>query len=186
MLAALLSVLAATIIITLYCQAFYNSQHTPSLKLVGRISPPSLSNAHTHPSANTHTNPARASALINHRWRSGYCYSSPAKRFSLSLYSSSHPALPFYRPSTLDHHLLAVSWVEWKRSSCWAWSAFLWLQRSLKTSFRMVVAVKLWQNLSLWASKSNLRDSYINVKVTQRQKVLKSTEFFKIKDLWRY
>lgn len=48
------SVLSATIIITLYCQSFYNSQHTPSLNFAGKISPPSPSLKRPHPSIHQH------------------------------------------------------------------------------------------------------------------------------------
>lgn len=48
------SVLSATIIITLYCQSFYNSQHTPSLNFAGKISPLSPSLKCPHPSLHQH------------------------------------------------------------------------------------------------------------------------------------
>lgn len=48
------SVLSATIIIPLYCQSFYNSQHTPSLNFVGKISPSSPWLKCPHPSNYQH------------------------------------------------------------------------------------------------------------------------------------
>lgn len=48
-----------------------------------------------------HTHRRRGpSAMINHRWRSGYCYSIRAKIVSVSFFSSSHPVPHQAR----DHH----------------------------------------------------------------------------------
>lgn len=107
------SVLSATIITTLHCQSFYNSQHTPSLNLVGEVSPPSRSLSRSQPPTPTEQ------LIYKHRLCEPTCWSITDGGLAiailllpkaLDLESFSLPLLPFSAPflsplQPYDHHL---------------------------------------------------------------------------------